>query len=125
MQIVTPFSDEELEEFRVLITEKRQIAVEDVDRMRNSLAASREQSENDTAYSHHMADAGSDAMEREHLYQMIARQQKYIGYLDRAMNRINAKTYGVCKVTGKPIDKGRLLAVPHTETSIEAKRGDA
>ena len=124
MQIVTPFSDDELEEFRVIILEKRQAAVEDVDMMRLSLSDSRNQVENDTAYSHHMADAGTDAMEQAHLYQMIARQQKYIGYLDRALNRINAKTYGICKITGKPIEKGRLLAVPHTETSIEAKRGD-
>lgn len=121
MKIVSPFTDEELEEFRSLILAKREVAVEDVDRMRNNLSDSRDQAENDTAYSYHMADAGTDAMEREHLYQMIARQQKYIGYLDRALNRITAKTYGICKISGKPIPKERLLAVPHTETSIEAK----
>jgi DnaK suppressor protein len=60
-------------------------------------------------------------MEREKLYLMIARQQKYIGYLDRALERIDAGTYGVCKVTGKAISKDRLEAVPHTEISIEAK----
>jgi RNA polymerase-binding transcription factor DksA len=52
---------------------------------------------------------------------MIARQQKYIGYLDRALERIDNRTYGVCKVTGKAISKDRLEAVPHTEISIEAK----
>ena len=117
----TPFSDEELNYFKELILERRRQAVEDVERMRAQLADSREQAENDTAYSFHMADAGTDAMEREKLYLMVARQQKYIGYLDRAMERIENKTYGVCKVTGKPIAKERLEAVPHTEISMEAK----
>ncbi len=118
---VTPFSDEELAYFLELIEKRRQAASEDIERMRSQLANSREQSENDTAYSSHMADAGTDAMEREKLYLMIGRQQKYIGYLDRAVERIENKTYGVCKVTGKPISKERLEAVPHTEISIAAK----
>ena len=117
----TSFSDEELEYFRQLILERRREAVEDIDRMRSQLEDAREQAENDTAYSFHMADAGTDAMEREKLYLMIARQQKYVGYLDRALERVKNKTYGICKVTGKPISKERLEAVPHTEISIEAK----
>jgi len=52
---------------------------------------------------------------------MIARQQKYVGYLDRALERVDGKTYGVCKVTGDTISKERLEAVPHTEISIAAK----
>jgi len=95
--------------------------MDDVEQLRAQLADSREQAENDTAYSFHMADAGTDAMEREKVYLMIARQQKYVGYLDRALERIENKTYGICKVTGKPISKERLIAVPHTEISIEAK----
>jgi DnaK suppressor protein len=117
----TPFTDEELEYFRNLILEKRSAALEDIERMRLQLADAREQAENDTAYSFHMADAGTDAMEREKLYLMMARQQKYVGYLDRALERVEFKTYGVCKVTGKPISRERLEAVPHTEISIEAK----
>lgn len=89
--------------------------------MQAQIKDSREQSESDSAYSFHMADAGTDAMEREKLYLMLARQQKYIGYLDRALERIENRTYGVCRVTGKPISKERLEAVPHTEISIEAK----
>jgi DnaK suppressor protein len=118
---VTPFSDEELEHFRELLLQRRRDAVEDIERMKLQLQDSREQSENDSAYSFHMADAGTDAMEREKLYLMVARQQKYVGYLDRALERIKNKTYGICKVTGKPISKERLEAVPHTEISIEAK----
>ena len=118
----SPFSAKELSYFRDLIVERRHSAMEDIDSLRRGLADSREQAENDTAYSFHMADAGTDAMEREKLYLMVARQQKYVGYLDRALERIENKTYGVCKVTGQPISKERLEAVPHTEISIEAKR---
>ena len=117
----TPFTKKELEYFRALIMDKRQAAQDDIERMRSQLADAREQSENDTAYSFHMADAGTDAMEREKLYLMMARQQKYLGYLDRALDRIENGTYGICKVTGNPISRERLEAVPHTEISIEAK----
>ena len=117
----TWFTDEDFEYFRQLILERRQEAVEDIERMRSQLEDAREQAENDTAHSFHMADAGTDAMEREKLYLMIARQQKYVGYLDRALERIKNRTYGICKVTGKPISRERLEAVPHTEISIEAK----
>lgn len=117
----SPFSDKELEDFRVLILEKRSAALEEIERMKAQLQDAREQGEGDSAYSFHMADAGTDAMEREKLYMMIARQQKYVGYLDRALERIENKVYGICKVTGRAIAKERLLAVPHTEISIEAK----
>ena len=117
----TAFTDEDFEHFEGLLLERRQEAVDDIERMRSQLEDAREQAENDTAYSFHMADAGTDAMEREKLYLMIARQQKYVGYLDRALERIKNRTYGICKVTGKPISKERLEAVPHTEISIEAK----
>ncbi len=119
--IQSPFSDDELGYFSDLIKKRRASAVEDIERLRSQLQDAREQAENDTAYSFHMADAGTDAMEREKLYLMIARQQKYVGYLDRALQRIQSKTYGICKITGKPISKERLSAVPHTEISIEAK----
>ena len=117
----TPFSAKELKHFKQLILDKRDNAIEDIERMHLQLKDSREQAENDSAYSFHMADAGTDAMEREKLYLMMARKQKYVGYLDRALERIEGKTYGICKVTGKPISKERLESVPHTEISIEAK----
>ena len=121
IKMVTPFNDEELEHFRTLIEDRKRAALDDIASLRGQLADSREQAENDTAYSFHMADAGTDAMEREKLYLMVARQQKFVGYLDRALERIDDGTYGVCKVTGNPIPKERLEAVPHTEISIEAK----
>ena len=119
--VTSPFSGKELAFFKELIIQKRDAATEDIKRMRAQLADAREQSENDTAYSHHMADAGTDAMEREKLYLLVAREQKYVVYLDRALDRIENDTYGVCKVTGKAISKERLSSVPHTEISIEAK----
>jgi len=118
----TPFSDEELEHFKELLLQRRREAKEEVDRMRAQIEQAKEQSDDDTAYGIHMADAGTDAQEREKLHHMIERQQKYIGYLDRALERIENKTYGICRVTGEPISKERLEAVPHTEISIEAKR---
>ena len=118
----SPFSAEELAEFQRIIVEKRKDTQEDVDRMTALLDDSREDAANDSAYSFHMADAGTDAMEREKLYLMIARQQKYVGYLNRALDRIEDKTYGICKITRQAISKERLMAVPHTEISIEAKR---
>lgn len=118
----TPFSDEELEHFRELILQRRREAKSEIEQMRKQVEQAKEQSGDNTAYGIHMADAGTDAMEREKLHLMIARQQKYIGYLDRALERIDNHTYGICRVTGEPIAKERLEAVPHTEISIEAKR---
>ena len=117
----TPFSDAELDEFRTLLEDKHAAAVQEIDEMRSQLEDQREH-EGDSAYSFHMADAGTDASELEKLYLMIARQQKYVGYLERALDRIDNKTYGICKVSGDPIAKERLLAVPHTEISIAAKK---
>ena len=119
----TPFSDAELDEFRVLIETKRARALAEVDVMRTRLKEDREAGSS-SAFSLHMADAGTDAAEREQLYAMIGRQQTFVGYLDRALARIANKTYGVCRVSGEPIARERLLAVPHTETSVAAKLGE-
>lgn len=118
----TPFSEAELAHFKKLLEDKRKSAMSDIRDMRSQLADSREQAENDTAYSFHMADAGTDAMDREKLYLMVARQQRFVGYLERALDRIDNKTYGICRITGQAISKERLEAVPHTEVSIEAKK---
>ncbi|HKJ31393.1 MAG TPA: TraR/DksA C4-type zinc finger protein, partial [Balneolales bacterium] len=82
---------------------------------------SHENDSDESAYSFHIADAGSDMQEREKTYMLIHRTRKFIIYLDEALKRIDNKTYGICKVTGKKISKGRLEAVPHTQLSIEAK----
>lgn len=118
---ISPYNDEDLEYFRDIILRKRDEAERDLAMLQQSLRDSTENASDDSAYSFHMADAGSDAQEREKTYMLFNRTKKFIKYLDDAMVRIQNKTYGVCKVTGATISKGRLEAVPHTQISIEAK----
>lgn len=118
---VSPYSDEELEYFREIIIKKRDEAEQELTTLQNLLRESMENASDESAYSFHMADAGTDAQEREKTYMLFNRTKKFVRYLDDALKRIDNKTYGVCKVTGKKIAKGRLEAVPHTQLSIEAK----
>lgn len=118
---ISPYSDEELEYFRDIILRKREEAEKEMESLQRSLRESMENSSDESAYSFHMADAGTDAQEREKTYMLFNRTRKFIKYLDDALKRIDNKTYGICKVTGKKISKGRLEAVPHTQLSIEAK----
>jgi len=118
---ISPYSDEELEYFRDIIINKREEAQNELETLQNSLRDSMENASDESAYSFHMADAGTDAQEREKTYMLFNRTRKFIRYLDDALKRIDNKTYGICKVTGKKISKGRLEAVPHTQLSIEAK----
>lgn len=116
--LTTYLNDDELEYFRQIILTKRSEALNEIEQMNTRLEDAQEQA---SGYTYHMADSGTDAMEREMLYLMISRQQKFIGYLDRALDRIKNRTYGICKLTGDPIPKERLEAVPHTETTVKAK----
>ncbi len=118
---VSPYSDKDLEYFRGIILKKRDEAENELEILQSTLRDSMENSSDESAYSFHMADAGTDAQEREKTYMLFNRTRKFIKYLDDALKRIDNKTYGVCKVTGKKISKGRLEAVPHTQLSIEAK----
>ena len=118
---ISPYSDEELEYFREIILKKREEAEKELESLQNSLRDSMENANEESAYSFHMADAGTDAQEREKTYMLFNRTKKFLRYLNDALKRIDNKTYGVCKVTGKKISKGRLEAVPHTQLSIEAK----
>jgi RNA polymerase-binding protein DksA len=118
---VSPYSDEELEYFRGIIISKMEDAEEELNTLQRTLRESMENASDESAYSYHMADAGTDAQEREKTYMLFNRTKKFVKYLDDALGRIDNKTYGVCKVTGKKISKGRLEAVPHTQLSIDAK----
>ncbi|SMO31880.1 TraR/DksA family transcriptional regulator [Fodinibius sediminis] len=118
---VSPYTDEELEYFREIIERKREEAQNELESLQSSLRDSMENANDESAYSFHMADAGTDAQEREKTYMLFNRTKKFLRYLDGALERIDNKTYGICKVTGKKIAKGRLEAVPHTQLSIEAK----
>jgi RNA polymerase-binding protein DksA len=118
---VSPYSDEELEYFREIIIKKMEDAEEELNALQRTLRDNMENASDESAYSYHMADAGTDAQEREKTYMLFNRTRKFVKYLDDALNRIDNKTYGVCKVTGNKIAKGRLEAVPHTQLSIDAK----
>lgn len=118
---ISPYNDQELEYFREIILKKRDEAEQELNALQGTLRESMENSSDESAYSFHMADAGTDAQEREKTYMLFNRTKKFIRYLDDALVRIDNKTYGVCKATGKKIAKGRLEAVPHTQLSIEAK----
>ncbi len=118
---VSPYNDEELEYFRQIILKKRDDAEDELNTLQKSLRESMENASDESAYSFHMADAGTDAQEREKTYMLFNRTRKFVKYLDDAISRIDNKTYGLCKVTGNKISKGRLEAVPHTQLSIDAK----
>ncbi|MGM0587296.1 MAG: TraR/DksA family transcriptional regulator [Bacteroidota bacterium] len=118
---ITPYSDEELEYFRGIIMKKLEESEQELETLQRNIKESTENSSDESAYSFHMADAGTDMQEREKMYMLYNRTRKFIRYLNDALERIDNKTYGICKVTGKKISKGRLEAVPHTQLSIEAK----
>ncbi len=117
----TRYSDKELEEFRSIINEKIVEAEKDYELLKNTLAHRDEHGTDDTSPTFKVLEDGSDAMSREEIAQLAARQEKHIQNLKNALIRIENKTYGICRVTGKLIHKERLRSVPHATLSIEAK----
>jgi RNA polymerase-binding transcription factor DksA len=119
------YSDSELMEFRELITRKLETAKKELGYLQG-LITRKDQMGGDESDNRYMTmEDGSLSMEREQLSQMASRQITFIDHLEKAMMRIENKTYGICRVTGKLIDKARLRAVPHATLSIEAKMGIA
>ncbi len=116
------YSDEDLAEFRELIDKKLREAREDLHQLKQSLSYADDNSTNDTASSFKMMEDGSETMSREETAQLASRQEKFISHLENAMVRIENKTYGICRATGKLIRKERLRLVPHATLSIEAKQ---
>ncbi len=117
------YSDSELVEFRELITRKLETAKKELGYLQG-LITRKDQMGGDESDNRYMTmEDGSLSMEREQLSQMASRQITFIDHLEKAMMRIENKTYGICRVTGKLIDKARLRAVPHATLSIEAKMG--
>ena len=117
------YSDSELQEFRELITRKLETAKKELGYLQG-LITRKDQMGGDESDNRYMTmEDGSLSMEREQLSQMASRQITFIDHLEKAMMRIENKTYGICRVTGKLIDKARLRAVPHATLSIEAKMG--
>jgi len=115
------YSDADLAEFRELITKKLDAAKKELAYLQGLITRKDETGDMEDARYMTMED-GSVSMEREQLSQMASRQIQFIDHLEKAMMRIENKTYGICRVTGKLIDKARLRAVPHATLSIEAKQ---
>jgi RNA polymerase-binding transcription factor DksA len=115
------YSDNDLNEFREIIQRKLDAAKKELNYLQGLITRKDEGGDMDEARYMTMED-GSVSMEREQLSQMASRQITFIDHLEKAMMRIENKTYGICRVTGKLIDKARLRAVPHATLSIEAKQ---
>ncbi len=117
----TRYSDSELQEFKDIILDKLRIAKEELSSLTATLNNSNANGTDDTAGTYKTLEDGSATLEKEQTNQLAARQKKFIDNLEAAFVRIENKTYGICRETGKLIQKERLKAVPHTTLSIEAK----
>lgn len=116
------YSDAELTEFRELIQKKLDQAKKELAYLQGLITRKDEMGGDENENRYMTMEDGSMSMEREQLAQMASRQINYIDHLEKAIIRIENKTYGICRVTGKLIDKARLRAVPHATLSIEAKQ---
>ena len=115
------YSDANLEEFKVLISEKIKKAQHDLALIQSAYMNDHNNGTEDTSPQFKAFDEGSAVMSKESNSQLAIRQEKFIRDLKNALIRIENKTYGVCRVTGKLINKKRLELVPHATLSIEAK----
>lgn len=117
----TRYSDEELAEFKELILSKLAVAREEYETMMGTLMNTDNNGVDDTSPTNKALEEGANTQTKEELSMLAARQQKFIKGLEAALIRIENKTYGICRETGKLIPKERLRLVPHATLSIEAK----
>ncbi len=115
------YSDEELNEFRILIQEKLKIAQEDYAMYRSSINQSDGNDIADTSPTFKVLEEGAATLSKEEAGKLAQRQLKFIQHLQAALVRVENKTYGICRETGKLIAKERLRAVPHATLCIDAK----
>jgi RNA polymerase-binding transcription factor DksA len=120
----TRYSDAELDEFRMIIQEKLETARRDYDLLKSTLMNTDGNDVTDTSPTFKVLEEGASTLSKEEAGRLAQRQMKFIQNLQAALVRIENKTYGVCRETGKLIPKERLRAVPHATLSIEAKQGD-
>jgi RNA polymerase-binding protein DksA len=118
----TRYSDEELEEFRAIILEKLDKAKRDYEQLRAGVTNSEGNDVSDTSPTFKVLEEGATTLSKEESGRLAQRQMKFIHNLQVALVRIENKTYGICRETGKLIPKERLRAVPHATLSIEAKK---
>lgn len=115
------YTDEELQEFKTLIIEKLDKAKEDYELLKASITQSESNDTQDTSPTFKVLEEGAATLSKEEAGRLATRQAKFIQHLQGALIRIENKTYGICRETGKLISKERLRAVPHATLSIEAK----
>jgi RNA polymerase-binding transcription factor DksA len=118
----TRYSDEELKEFKDLILAKLEKAKRDYELLRNTITLEDGNDTQDTSPTFKVLEEGAAVLSKEEAGKLAQRQQKFIQHLQAALVRIENKTYGICRETGKLIAKERLRAVPHATLSIEAKK---
>ena len=118
------YGDADLEEFRSIIERKLGEAREDLLILKGSLSHKDDHGTDDTGRSFNMMEDGAETLMREENAQLASRTEKFITNLEHALVRINNKTYGICRKTGKLISKARLKLVPHATLSIEAKKAE-
>ena len=117
----TRYSDEELQEFKEIILAKLEKATKDYESLKSNVMNSDGNDTTDTSPTFKVLEEGANTLGKEEAGQLAQRQLKFIQKLKAALVRIENKTYGVCRVTGKLIPKERLRAVPHATLAIEAK----
>ena len=115
------YSDKDLAEFKALILDKIKKAEHDLDLIKSAYMNDLNNGTDDTSPTFKAFEEGSETMSKEANSQLATRQEKFIRDLKNALFRVENKTYGICKVTGKLISKERLKIVPHATMSIEAK----
>jgi RNA polymerase-binding transcription factor DksA len=118
----TRYSDEELLEFKQIINAKLEKAKKDYELLRNTITHGDGNDTQDTSPTFKVLEEGAAVLSKEEAGKLAQRQLKFIQHLQAALVRIENKTYGVCRETGKLISKERLRAVPHATLSIDAKR---
>ena len=118
----TRYSDEELQEFKKIIEEKLERAKKDYQLLSSTLSHEGSNDTQDTSPTFKVLEEGANTLSREQTGRLAQRQLKFISHLEAALVRIENKTYGICRETGKLISKERLKAVPHATLSIEAKK---
>ncbi len=117
----TRYSDEELAEFKALILSKLEKARKDFEALREAITQSNSNDTIDTSPTFKVLEEGASTLSKEESSKLAERQQKFIQHLEAALIRIENKTYGICRETGKLIPADRLRAVPHATLSMEAK----
>jgi RNA polymerase-binding transcription factor DksA len=115
------YSDEELQEFKEIIVQKLDKANEDLRMLTEAFTNDDEHGTDDTSPTFKVLEEGYQVLSKEENSRLASRQQKFINSLEAALLRIENKSYGICRVTGKLISKERLKSVPHATLSIEAK----